>query len=378
MNNQRYLRNNLTEWFSQEAVQNKYIGIIGCGAVGNEVVKNLALLGVGRMDVYDFDKIEIHNLTRSVLFRETDIGKNKSDIVAERAMELDPNIHVSSFPGDFWDKITIDRLREYDVIISCVDNFEARLRINQLCVLFSKNFINTGIDSRHISVESYPIANINDSACYECNLPPDVYKNVQQRYSCGWLHKISFREKIIPTTTITGSIAGAIASSQALRIDGTITRSNRVFLDTITGSATTTILDKNPECPTCGQQEKFVIIKSVNKINSVIRNLKGIRDKEIVIHTSEPILTEYRCIKCNPRKTNATKVFKNARNFDASLTKCGKCGNDTVQIEIKDNFSISEVMRKYRGFDLPCKYITSTINHQKYLFDLEVKNESNY
>ena len=68
------------------------IGVIGAGAVGNEVIKNLALLGVGEIYIFDLDKVEEHNLTRSVLFRDTDIGQSKSIVAAQRAMELDRGV----------------------------------------------------------------------------------------------------------------------------------------------------------------------------------------------------------------------------------------------------------------------------------------------
>ena len=56
----------------------------GAGALGNEVVKNLALLGIGSMLVADFDTIEVSNLSRSVLFREADLGRRKAEVVAQR------------------------------------------------------------------------------------------------------------------------------------------------------------------------------------------------------------------------------------------------------------------------------------------------------
>jgi molybdopterin/thiamine biosynthesis adenylyltransferase len=166
MTDLRYLRSNLVDGFSQEVVQKLHFAVVGCGAVGNEVVKNLTLLGVGKLDVFDFDTIEIHNLTRSVLFRESDIGKKKAQVVADRAMELDPHVIVTPYAGDFWTEMTLDMLKGYDAVISCVDNFEARIRLNRLCALFSKNLINTGIDSRNASVEVYPLSRRTHPACY--------------------------------------------------------------------------------------------------------------------------------------------------------------------------------------------------------------------
>ena len=62
----------LLSWFEKEKVQNARVLVAGAGALGNEVVKNLALFGVGHIFVVDFDRIERSNLTRSVLFREED------------------------------------------------------------------------------------------------------------------------------------------------------------------------------------------------------------------------------------------------------------------------------------------------------------------
>lgn len=62
----------LLSWFKKDKVKNAKVLVAGAGALGNEVIKNLALFGIGHIFVVDFDKIEISNLTRSVLFREDD------------------------------------------------------------------------------------------------------------------------------------------------------------------------------------------------------------------------------------------------------------------------------------------------------------------
>lgn len=371
MNDQRYLRNNLVDWFSQDAVQKLHIGIIGCGAVGNEVIKNLALLGVGRLDVYDYDKIEAHNLTKSILFRESDIGRNKSDVAAERAMEIDPNIDVRSYPGDFWDVMKLDVLQRYDVVICCVDNFEARLRINRICVLLSVDLIDTGIDSRFVNVNIYPFSKSREVACYECNLPPGVYQQVEKRYSCGWLRRLTYQEKIIPTTTITASMAGAIAASYALRLRTGGTISKRIFGDSILGIFSQTDLDSNPTCPICSNREEVVVMKASPKIFSAISDFPLDVGDEIFVETSEPILTEYRCVDCHPQASEATQVFDKARNYNSRLSICPICGNSSVKIEIRDRFSVAELSRDFKGYNLPCKFVSIVTNNNKYIFELE-------
>jgi molybdopterin-synthase adenylyltransferase len=213
MPNDRYQRHSLIDWFSQDEISSARACVIGAGAVGNEVIKNLVLLGVRDIQVHDFDQIELHNLTRSVLFREDDLGLQKSSVAAKRANDLDPNANVTSVLGNFWENLKLDVLQGFNVVFCCVDNFEARIRLNKICYLCSVDLVNVGIDSRFASVEVFPFSRSNETGCYECTLPDSVYSRMAQRYSCGWLKKISFVEKKVPTTIISSSLAAGMAVS---------------------------------------------------------------------------------------------------------------------------------------------------------------------
>src|SRR5262249_29810058 len=162
----------------------------------------LVLLGIGAVDIFDFDNIERHNLTRGVLFRETDVGSPKAVRAAERAQELDPSVEIRAFCGDFWKTLKISQVKSYKCIICCVDNFEARIRLNQICTLTRVNLVNTGIDSRYASAEFYPFEDRYDTACYECNLPLTAYQRIAERYSCGWLRRVAYAERKVPTTVV--------------------------------------------------------------------------------------------------------------------------------------------------------------------------------
>ena len=81
----RYSRLRLIAWWDQERLARAKILVVGAGALGNEVLKNLALLGIGTTYVVDFDTIEPSNLARSVLFRVADRGRSKAEVAAERA-----------------------------------------------------------------------------------------------------------------------------------------------------------------------------------------------------------------------------------------------------------------------------------------------------
>ena len=99
----RYARHNLIDWFSQPQLAASKVAVVGAGAIGNEVVKNLALLGVGRVDVFDFDQVKLHNLTRSVLLREADVGQAKAQAVARRAAGIVSGDGVNAVAKEFGD-----------------------------------------------------------------------------------------------------------------------------------------------------------------------------------------------------------------------------------------------------------------------------------
>ena len=76
----RYARHHLIDWWDQERLASARVMVVGAGAIGNEVIKNLALLGVGNLWIVDFDTVDVTNLTRSVLFREADIEIGRAHV----------------------------------------------------------------------------------------------------------------------------------------------------------------------------------------------------------------------------------------------------------------------------------------------------------
>ena len=113
---------NLLSWFKKDKVKNARVLVAGAGALGNEVVKNLALFGVGHIYVVDFDQIELSNLTRSVLFREDDAYNHayKAEVVAKRAMEINPQIKVTPIVGNLFSEVGFGIYRMVDVVIGCL------------------------------------------------------------------------------------------------------------------------------------------------------------------------------------------------------------------------------------------------------------------
>ncbi len=209
-------------WWDQKKLSQARVLIIGAGALGNEVIKNLALLGIGNMLIVDFDMIEDSNLSRAVLFRGRDARRNdsKAKVAALRAKALNPNrrAKINHLFGSVVSDLGLGVYRHANVIVGCLDNIEARLAVNKTCWKLRKTWIDGGMWELAGSVGVYD-GSEDEKACYECSMTPDHYANIKKRYSCtNALVKTRIKQGYEPTTQTTSAVIGAIQSQEVVKI----------------------------------------------------------------------------------------------------------------------------------------------------------------
>ena len=206
----------LLSWFKKDRVKNARVLVAGAGALGNEVVKNLTLFGVGHIYVADFDQIEISNLTRSILFREEDAYSHayKADIVAKRAKEINPQIEVTSIVGNLFSEVGFGLYRSVDVIIGCLDSRLARYLLNRMAMRAGKSWIDGSIENLTGAVKVYTPG----ISCYECGLSRDEFNNIMLRTGCADVVRTQTEHGRIATTPISASIVGALQVQEAMKI----------------------------------------------------------------------------------------------------------------------------------------------------------------
>ena len=206
----------LLSWFKKDKVRNARVLVIGAGALGNEVVKDLALFGVGHIYVVDFDKIEISNLTRSILFREEDAINHayKAEIMAKRAMEVNPQIQVVPIVGDLFSDVGFGLYRAVDVVIGCLDSRIARYLLNRMCMRAGKTWIDGGIENMSGNVRVFS-PGVN---CYECGLSREEFNQIMLRTGCADVVRLQEQAGRVATTPISASIIGAIQVQEAMKI----------------------------------------------------------------------------------------------------------------------------------------------------------------
>jgi ubiquitin-activating enzyme E1 len=139
----------------QEKLANVNQFLVGAGAIGCEMLKNWAMIGLatgprGKISVTDMDSIEKSNLNRQFLFRPKDVGKMKSDCAAEAVQAMNPELngHIVTlrdrvgqdtehiFSEEFWEAL--------DGVTNALDNVEARTYVDRRCVFFRKPLLESG------------------------------------------------------------------------------------------------------------------------------------------------------------------------------------------------------------------------------------------
>ena len=211
----RYSRLRLISWWRQERLRDARVLVVGAGALGNEVIKNLALLGLGTTYLIDLDLVEPSNLSRSVLFREQDGGQPKAVVAARRACELTPDINIVALHGDVITDLGLGLVADVDLVIGCLDNREARLWVNRQCWKTSTPWIDSGIQEIQGVVKVFVPP---DSACYECAMTARDYELLNFRYSCPLLTREQISSGKVPTAPTIASMMAALEVQEALKL----------------------------------------------------------------------------------------------------------------------------------------------------------------
>ena len=244
----RYDRQERISWWDQTRLRAARVLVIGAGALGNEIVKNLSLVGVGSIDIVDMDAIEHTNLARCALFRDADAGRWKAEALAEAAMRLNPDVTARSFVcrvqelGSAW-------LDDYDVVIAGLDSREARLWVNAACRRLGKPWIDGAIEGLQGIVRMFDA----HGACYDCTLGEAERAAISHRRSCALLSPEEIVSGRTPTNATTASVVAALEVQEAIKLivgrDDLLSLRGRVWrLDGET--MFTTVMDyvEDPDC----------------------------------------------------------------------------------------------------------------------------------
>jgi adenylyltransferase/sulfurtransferase len=201
--------------------------VVGAGALGNEVIKNLTLLGVGTTYIVDRDLIESSNLTRSVLFCVPQIAQIisnrtwKAEFAASRVREINPEVRAVAITGEIAD-VGLGILRRMDLIFSCLDNELARLELSWACQRVDVPLVDGGLGLTNYSGGLVSLFPGSAGPCYACGKGRQRRRELLQELNgtedpCWMKEQRLEQQGAIPTTPLMASVVAAMQVEVGLR-----------------------------------------------------------------------------------------------------------------------------------------------------------------
>lgn len=125
----------------QEKIKKAKVLVIGAGGLGCPILQYIATAGVGTIGIVDFDKIELHNLHRQILYTQDQVGQGKAITAKETLEVMNPLITIVAFEEKLTSENAIRIMQNFDFIVDGSDNFETRYLVNDTCVALGKTLV---------------------------------------------------------------------------------------------------------------------------------------------------------------------------------------------------------------------------------------------
>ena len=336
----RYSRLGLIPWWDQNKIRETKVLVIGAGALGNEILKNLGLLGFRDIVVMDLDRIEESNLSRTVLFRGEHVGEYKANVAARSVEAINGESTVRALVGNVMHDCGLGLFSWSDVILAGLDNREARLWINRCAWKVNRPWIDGAIEGIN-GVARVFVA--GSAPCYECTLGETDWKLLEKRMSCNLLTRESNVEGKVPTTPTISSIIAGIQVQEAVKlIHGLPTLAGHAFVfEGLNHSSYRVEYTANADCMSHYTLEQIMECpERANQLRLVDLLERGKRDldtADVTIEFSRDVVHKLVCPKCGTEEERFAPV--GSISFEEG--KCPKDGQMRT-VETIHNYSGSE------------------------------------
>ncbi|MCW7482835.1 HesA/MoeB/ThiF family protein [Leptospira kanakyensis] len=227
----------------QKKWKNSSVLIIGLGGLGCPAALQLALGGIGRIGLIDFDRVEVSNLHRQTLFTFKDVGLPKTEVVSKVLLEHCPWLQVECFFELISESTIPERFDGWDLVLDCTDTISSKYLINDLCVSKSIPLVTASVFR---TSAQFAIFSGKGQPCYRC-LFPNLEEGDTMNCSVGGVLGVQT------------ALAGTYQSSLALQylLDPKATDLSSIyFLEWNPPLLYPSKVDLLPDCPVCGHGKK--------------------------------------------------------------------------------------------------------------------------
>jgi len=214
--------------------------IIGAGGLGSPIAVYLALAGIGKIGIVDFDTVDISNLQRQILHQNEDIGKHKADSAKETINAYNPDVEVVTHKVPITSDNAMEIIAQYDYVINGADNFAARYLVNDTCFFLKKPLVDGSILLFDGQVTVY----LPDQGCYRCLYPAPPPPGMVP--SCA-------------EAGVLGALCGTVGTIQATEVlklilgVGESLHGRLLLYDALAMEIRQVRIRKDPNCVLCGE-----------------------------------------------------------------------------------------------------------------------------
>lgn len=232
----------------QNGLLQKSALVIGLGGLGSPASLHLATAGVGRIGLWDFDTIELSNIHRQTAFTLSDIGRKKTDTTKEYIQARVPGIRLETFSEIFSEKIDPSIFKNWDIILDCTDQIQAKYSINRFCIQNAKPLVTASVFRTSAQIA---IFSPHGKPCYKC-----LYPNLEgsELLSCEDGGVLGVQ------TAIAGLYQASFAIQYLLFPDKSPTHS-AFQLEWESPLLYETFLEADPNCTDCGSGKREETLK---------------------------------------------------------------------------------------------------------------------
>ncbi|XP_056645072.1 ubiquitin-like modifier-activating enzyme 5 [Diorhabda sublineata] len=266
-----------------EKIRDFTVAVVGVGGVGSVTAEMLTRCGIGRLILFDYDKVELANMNR-LFFQPHQSGLSKVEAAAETLRNINPDVDIRTYNYNITTVDNFDNFTEVlrtsnlnggpvDLVLSCVDNFEARFAINTACNEFNLSWFESGVSENAVSGHIQFIVP-GETACFACAPPLIVASNIDEKT----LKRDGVCAASLPTTM--GIVAGFLVQNSLKHLLQFGIVSNYLGYSALTDFFPTMTLKPNPNCEdsNCRLRQKEFALKPKPEIAVEAKEEKSVHE----------------------------------------------------------------------------------------------------
>lgn len=293
--------------------------VVGVGALGNEVAKNLALAGVGRLVLCDPDVVSVSNLSRTVLFGPADVGAPKAPAAAAALRALAPDVTAEPRVADLVSGVGLGELADAGLVIGCVDTIRARVQLLGRCALAGAPLLDGGTSPWGAEIRVRVSA---DEACFGCTLGARQRSQSDLPWSCS--EPLAGELPQAAAIATTALAAGWLSAAAFSLLFGKPLPYRMLTIDADAGRAAPVSVKRDPGCPLHRPLSGPAVISAAGHHATVSEFLATLGpDDEAYTWGSFPM--PVRCRRCGSPPALAVQRVQRVQPVQPGA-RCARCG----------------------------------------------------